>query len=294
MRIAAAGVNFIDIQQRTGKYKVPELPFTIGSEAAGTVSAIGSGVSGLSVGDRVAYTMVAGTYAEYARAPADRLVKLPDGLDFQTGAAVMLQGTTAHYLTHSTFPIKPGHVVLVHAAAGGVGQLITQLADKLGAKVYATVGSDAKAALAREAGASHVINYTTQDFEAEVKRLTGGRGVDVVYDSVGKDTFEKSLNCLRPRGCLALFGFSSGPVPLFDPATLGAKGSLFLTRPGLAHYIATREELVMRTTDLFRWIVEGALTLRIDRVLPLAEAARAHEELESRRTTGKVLLTPES
>jgi NADPH:quinone reductase len=294
VKIAAAGVNFIDIQQRNGKYKVPQLPFTIGSEAAGTISAVGSGVSDLRVGDRVAYTMVAGTYAEYARAPADRLVKLPDGLDFQTGAAVMLQGTTAHYLTHSTFPIRPGHVVLVHAAAGGVGQLITQLADKLGAKVYATVGSDAKAALAREAGASQVINYSTQDFEAEVKRLTGGRGVDVVYDSVGKDTFEKSLNCLRPRGCLALFGFSSGPVPLFDPATLGAKGSLFLTRPGLAHYIATREELVMRTTDLFRWIVEGALTLRIDRVLPLAEAATAHQELEARRTTGKVLLMPES
>ncbi|MGH9148706.1 MAG: quinone oxidoreductase family protein, partial [Vicinamibacterales bacterium] len=280
------------IQQRKGKYKIPEFPFTLGSEAAGTVSAIGSGVSDLRVGDRVAYTMITGTYAEYARAPADRLVKLPDGLDFQTGAAVMLQGTTAHYLTLSTFPIKPGHTVLVHAAAGGVGQLITQLADKLGAKVYATVGSDAKAALAREAGASQVINYSTEDFEAEIKRLTDGRGVDVVYDSVGKDTFEKSLNCLRPRGCLALFGFSSGPVPLFDPATLGAKGSLFLTRPGLAHYIATREELVMRTTDLFRWLVEGALKLRIDRVFPLADAARAHVELESRRTTGKLLLTP--
>ncbi|HEY7446853.1 MAG TPA: quinone oxidoreductase [Vicinamibacterales bacterium] len=294
VQIAAAGVNFIDVQHRIGKYKVPQLPFTIGSEAAGTVSAIGPGVSDVRVGDRVAYTMVPGTYAEYARVPADRLVKLPDAVDFHAGAAVMLQGTTAHYLTHSTFPIKPGHSALVHAGAGGVGQLIIQLADKLGAKVYATVGSDAKARLAREAGASEVINYSTQDFEAEIKRLTGGRGVDVVYDSVGKDTFEKSLNCLRPRGCLALFGFSSGPVALFDPATLGTKGSLFLTRPGLAHYIATREELVMRTTDLFRWLVEGALKLRIDRVLPLAEAATAHRELEARRTTGKVLLTPGS
>jgi NADPH2:quinone reductase len=292
VKIAAAGVNFIDIQQRMGKYRVPQLPYTIGSEGAGTVAAIGPGVTDVRVGDRVAYTMVPGTYAEFALAPADRLVKLPDGLDFQTGAAVMLQGTTAHYLTHSTFPIKPGHAALVHAGAGGVGQLITQLADKLGARVYATVGSDAKAALAREAGASQVINYSTQDFEAEIKRLTNGRGVDVVYDSVGKDTFEKSLNCLRPRGCLVLFGFSSGPVPLFDPATLGAKGSLFLTRPGLAHYIATREELVMRTTDLFRWLAEGALKLRIDRVFPLADAARAHVELESRRTTGKLLLTP--
>ncbi len=292
VKIAAAGVNFIDIQQRIGKYRVPQLPYTIGSEGAGTVAAIGPGVTDVRVGDRVVYTMVPGTYAEFALAPADRLVKLPDGLDFQTGAAVMLQGTTAHYLTHSTFPIKPGHAALVHAGAGGVGQLITQLADKLGARVYATVGSDAKAALAREAGASHVINYSTEDFEAEIKRLTNGRGVDVVYDSVGKDTFEKSLNCLRPRGCLALFGFSSGPVPLFDPATLGAKGSLFLTRPGLAHYIATREELVMRTTDLFRWLVEGALKLRIDRVLPLADAAKAHQELEARRTAGKILLTP--
>lgn len=292
VKIAAAGVNFIDIQQRMGKYRVPQLPYTIGSEGAGTVAAIGPGVTDVRVGDRVAYTMVPGTYAEFALAPADRLVRLPDGLDFQTGAAVMLQGTTAHYLTHSTFPIKPGHAALVHAGAGGVGQLITQLADKLGARVYATVGSDAKAALAREAGASQVINYSTQDFEAEIKRLTNGRGVDVVYDSVGKDTFEKSLNCLRPRGCLVLFGFSSGPVPLFDPATLGAKGSLFLTRPGLAHYIATREELVMRTTDLFRWLAEGALKLHIDRVFSLADAARAHVELESRRTTGKLLLTP--
>lgn len=291
VKIAAAGVNFIDIQQRIGKYRVPQLPYTIGSEGAGTVSAIGAGVTELRVGDRVAYTMVPGTYAEFALAPADRLVKLPEALDFHAGAAAMLQGTTAHYLTHSTFPIKPGHTALVHAAAGGVGQLITQLADKLGARVYATVGSDAKAAVAREAGASQVINYSTQDFEAEIKRLTNGRGVDVVYDSVGKDTFEKSLNCLRPRGCLALFGFSSGPVPLFDPATLGTKGSLFLTRPGLAHYIATREELVMRTTDLFRWIAEGALKLRIDRVLPLADAAKAHQELEARRTTGKILLT---
>jgi NADPH2:quinone reductase len=292
VRIAAVGVNFIDIQQRAGKYKVAGFPFTIGSEASGTVSAVGSGVSDVRVGDRVAYTMVPGTYAEYARTPADRLVKLPDSLDFRSAAAVMLQGTTAHYLTHSTFALKPGHIAVVHAGAGGVGQLIIQVARKLGATVYATVGSEAKASLAREAGASDVINYSTQDFEVEIKRLTAGRGVDVVYDSVGKETFEKSLNSLRPRGCLALFGFSSGPVPLFDPATLGAKGSLFLTRPGLNHYIATREELLMRTTDLFSWVADGSLKLRIDRVLPLAEAAKAHQELEARRTTGKVLLIP--
>jgi NADPH2:quinone reductase len=211
---------------------------------------------------------------------------------FESAAAVMLQGTTAHYLTHSTFPIKPGDTALVHAAAGGAGQLVTQIARLRGATVYGTVGSPGKAALAREAGAAATIDYTRQDFEAEIKRLTNGRGVDVVYDSVGKDTFEKSLNCLRPRGMLALFGFSSGPVAPFDPAVLGAKGSLFLTRPGLNQYIATREELVQRTSDLFAWLALGALRPRIDRVLPLAEVANAHRELEARRTAGKILLLP--
>jgi NADPH2:quinone reductase len=204
----------------------------------------------------------------------------------------MLQGTTAHYLTHSTFPIKPGDTALVHAAAGGAGQLVTQIARLRGATVYGTVGGEAKAAIAREAGAAATIDYTRQDFEAEIKKLTNGRGVDVVYDSVGKDTFDKSLNCLRPRGMLALFGFSSGPVAPFDPAVLGAKGSLFLTRPGLNQYIATREELVQRTNDLFAWLAVGALRPRIDRVLPLADAATAHRELEARRTAGKILLVP--
>jgi NADPH2:quinone reductase len=217
-------------------------------------------------------------------------VSLPPHVDFRSGAAVMLQGTTAHYLTHSTFPLKPGDAALVHAGAGGVGQLIIQVARKRGARVFATAGSDAKAQLAREAGAEHVIIYTRQDFEAEIKRLTDGRGVDVVYDSVGKDTFDRSLNCLRPRGVLALFGFSSGPVAPFDPAVLGAKGSLFLTRPGLNQYIATRDELVSRTSDLFTWLKSGELRLRMDTDFPLAEAAKAHTELEARRTTGKLLL----
>jgi NADPH2:quinone reductase len=292
VKIAAAGVNFMDVQQREGRYPPPGFPFTLGSEAAGTVTAVGPDVREVAVGDRVAYAMILGAYAEYAIVPAQRLVKVPDGVSLDAAAAVMLQGLTAHYLTHSTFPIKPGDTALVHAAAGGVGQLITQVARLRGAIVYGTVGSEAKAALAREAGAAEVIDYTREDFEAEIKRLTGGRGVDVVYDSVGKDTFEKSLGCLQPRGYLALFGFSSGPVAPFDPAVLGAKGSLFLTRPGLNQYIATREELLGRARDLFEWLRSGALKLRIDRVLPLSEAAAAHREIEARRTAGKVLLTP--
>jgi len=259
-------------------------------EAAGTVAEVGAGVTGLAPGDRVAYTMILGTYAEYQAVPAARVVTLPPHVDFRSGAAVMLQGTTAHYLTHATYPLNPGDTALVHAGAGGVGQLIIQVARKRGARVLATAGTDAKAELAREAGAEHVIIYTRQDFEAEVKRLTAGRGVDVVYDSVGKDTFDRSLNCLRPRGVLALFGFSSGPVAPFDPAVLGAKGSLFLTRPGLNQYIATREELVTRTSDLFAWLKSGELRLRMDTDFPLAEAAKAHTELEARRTTGKLLL----
>ena len=292
IQIAAAGINFIDIQQRAGRYKAPALPFTLGSEAAGTVTAVGAGVTEVAVGDRVAYAMVLGSYAEYAAVPARRLVKVPNGIELTTAAAVMLQGLTAHYLTHSTYALKPGDTALVHAAAGGVGQLITQVARICGASVYGTVGSAAKAELARAAGAAPTIDYRTQDFEAEIKKLTNGRGVDVVYDSVGRDTFEKSLNCLKPRGLLALFGFSSGSVAPFDPAVLGAKGSLFLTRPGLNQYIATREELVGRAADLFAWLAAGTLKVTVDSVLPLAEAARAHEALEARRTAGKLLLVP--
>jgi NADPH2:quinone reductase len=236
--------------------------------------------------------MVLGAYADYALVPAKRLVKVPDEIDLETAAAVMLQGLTAHYLTHSTYALKPGDTALVHAAAGGAGQLITQVARLRGATVYGTVGGEAKAKIARAAGAAATIDYRTQDFEAEVKRLTNGRGVDVVYDSVGKDTFDKSLNCLRPRGMLALFGFSSGPVAPFDPAVLGAKGSLFLTRPGLNQYIATREELMSRAAALFQWLAAGTLKVTIERVRPLAEAAEAHAALEARATAGKLLLVP--
>jgi NADPH2:quinone reductase len=292
VKIAAAGVNYIDVQHRTGRYPMVTLPFTVGSEAAGTVEEVGTGVTEVAAGDRVAYAMVTGAYAEYAVVPARRLVKLPEHVTFEAAAAVMLQGLTAHYLTHSTFPLRPGQIALVHAAAGGAGLLITQIARKLGATVLGTVGSAAKAELARAAGAHETIDYTKQDFVAEVKRLTSGRGVDVVYDSVGKTTFDGSLDCLRPRGYLVLFGFSSGPVAPFDPALLGTKGSLFLTRPGLNQYIATREELLGRAADLFDWLGSGELRLRIDRRLPLAEAAVAHRELEARRTAGKVLLIP--
>jgi NADPH2:quinone reductase len=294
VKIAAAGVNFIDVQHRAGRYKPPALPFTLGSEAAGTVTAVGAGVSEVAVGDRVAYAMVLGSYAERAIVPARKLVKVPSAVDLKTAAAVMLQGLTAHYLTHSTFALKQGDTALVHAAAGGAGQLITQVARLRGATVYGTVGGAAKAEIARAAGAASTIDYRTQDFAAEIKRLTNGRGVDVVYDSVGKDTFDKSLDCLRPRGMLALFGFSSGPVAPFDPAVLGAKGSLFLTRPGLNQYIATREELVARANDLFAWLAAGKLKITIDREWPLAEAARAHEALEGRRSAGKLLLVPGS
>jgi NADPH2:quinone reductase len=236
--------------------------------------------------------MVLGAYAERAIVPAQRLVKVPDAVDLKMAAGVMLQGLTAHYLTHSTFALKPGDTALVHAAAGGAGQLITRVARLRGATVYGTVGSEAKAAIARAAGAAATIDYRTQDFAAEVKKLTNGRGVDVVYDSVGKDTFEKSLDCLRPRGMLALFGFSSGPVAPFDPAVLGAKGSLFLTRPGLNQYIATRDELVARADDLFAWLATGKIEVTIDREWPLEDAARAHEALEGRSTAGKLLLVP--
>ena len=289
VKVAAAGVNYLDVQYRTGRVKAP-MPFIIGSEGAGVVTTVGSAVTSVKAGDRVAWAMVLGSYAEYAIVPADRLVPVPEQVSLEDAAAAMLQGMTAHYLTHSTFPLSPGHTALVHAAAGGVGALITQVARLCGARVIATAGTDAKAEIARAAGAEHVIVYTRDDFETEVKRLTDGRGVDVVYDSVGRSTFDQSLNCLRPRGYLALFGFSSGPVAPFDPAVLGIKGSLFLTRPGLNQYIASREELLTRATAVLGWLAAGTLRLRVDRVLPLGDAAKAHEALEARRTAGKVLL----
>ncbi len=291
VKVEAAGVNFIDIYFRTGLYKAA-LPFTPGMEASGTVTAVGPGVTEVQAGDRVAYAMNPGAYAAYALAPVWKLVKLPAGVDAKQGAAIMLQGMTAHYLAYSTFPLKPGHTALVHAGAGGVGLLLTQIARNIGATVITTVGSDAKADLSREAGASDVIVYAKQDFEKDVKQLTGGKGVDVVYDSVGATTFDKSLNCLKPRGYMVLFGQSSGPVPPLDPALLAGKGSLFLTRPSLANYAANRDELAWRAGDLFQWVASGKLKLRIDRTFPLADAAKAHEALESRKTSGKVLLIP--
>ncbi|HLH20682.1 MAG TPA: quinone oxidoreductase [Bryobacteraceae bacterium] len=293
VRIAASGVNFIDVYFRTGLYK-SDLPIALGSEAAGTVEAVGPGVSEVSPGDRVAYAMARGSYAEYAVVPAARLVRIPDTVGFETAGAAMLQGMTAHYLTHSTWPLQKGETCLVHAAAGGTGGLIVQMARLREARVIGTVGSEEKARIARECGADEVIRYDEQDFEAEVRRLTGGRGVDVVYDSVGRTTFEKSLGSLRPRGMLVLFGQSSGPVPPFDPTVLNGRGSLFLTRPSLAHYVQTREELLWRATDVLNQVASGALRLRIDRKYPLAEAAAAHRELESRRTSGKLLLTVQS
>jgi NADPH2:quinone reductase len=291
VKIAASGVNFIDVYFRAGLYKV-ELPATLGSEAAGTVESVGAGVTEFAPGDRVAYAMARGSYAEYAVVPAAQLVKIPAAIDFQTAAAAMLQGMTAHYLTHSTFALKSGDTCLVHAAAGGAGLLLVQMARRIGARVFGTVSTEAKAQLARQAGADEIIFYTQQDFEAEVRRLTGGRGVDVVYDSVGATTFAKSLGCLRPRGMLALFGQSSGPVAPFDPNILNAKGSLFLTRPSLAHHLATREELLWRAGDVLGWIASGELRIRVDRVYPLAEAAEAHRALEGRHTAGKLLLIP--
>ena len=291
VKIEAAGVNFIDIYQRTGHYKVP-LPVTLGQEAAGTVSAVGPGVAEPKVGERVAYASLLGAYAEYAVVPADRVVVLPDGVSTQQGAAVMLQGMTAHYLATSTYALKSGDMCLVHAAAGGVGLLLCQIAKLRGARVLGTVSTREKAALARGAGADDVILYTEQDFETEVKRLTNGAGLQVIYDSVGKTTFEKGLGCLAPRGMMVLYGQSSGPVGPFDPQVLSQKGSLFLTRPTLAHYIATRAELLARSGELLGWIKSGQLTVRIERELPLAQAAEAHRLLEGRKTTGKVLLIP--
>jgi len=292
VKIAASGVNFIDVYLRTGLYK-SELPFIPGMEAAGTVESVGPGVSAVAPGDHVAYAMVRGSYAEYALVPAEQLVKIPDGLDLKKAAAAMLQGMTAHYLVYSTFALKPGDACLVHAAAGGVGLLLVQMARRIGARVFGTVSTEDKARLAKDVGADEVILYMRQDFETEVKRLTSGRGVDVVYDSVGATTFAKSLNCLRPRGLLALFGQSSGPVPPFDPNILNGKGSLFLTRPTLAHYCLTRDELVWRSGDVLAWASSGELKIRVDGVYPLADAGRAHRDLESRKTAGKLLLVPE-
>ena len=291
VKIAAIGVNYIDVYHRTGLYKLPT-PFIPGSEAAGTVEALGEGVTDVAIGERVAYAMVPGAYAEYAAAPAGKLVKIPDGVDFATAAAALLQGMTAHYLVTSTYQLKAGDAALVHAAAGGVGLLLIQMAKQIGARVFGTVSTDEKATLAREAGADHVILYTKEDFEAEVKRLTDGHGLQVVYDSVGKDTFLKSLRSLAPRGMLALFGQSSGPVPAFDPGLLAQGGSLFLTRPSLFHYTLTREELMWRAGDVFNWIRSGQLKIRIHGTFPLREAAEAHRQLEGRKTTGKVLLAP--
>lgn len=291
VRVAASGVNFIDVYLRTGLYKA-DLPFIPGMEASGVVEAVGSEVTEVAPGDRVAYAMQRGSYAEFATVASWQLVKIPDGVDDPSAAAAMLQGMTAHYLCHSSFPLKQGDTALVHAAAGGVGALLIQMAKKLGARVFGTVSTQEKAKLARQAGADEVILYTEQDFEAEVKRLTGGRGCDVVYDSVGKSTFDKSLNSLRPRGMLVLFGQSSGAVPPFDPGILNGKGSLFLTRPSLAHHCLTRDELLWRAGDVLNAIRAGDLRLRIDRTYPLAEAARAHTDLESRGTAGKLLLLP--
>jgi NADPH2:quinone reductase len=291
LRIEAIGVNFIEIYFRKGVYK-SALPLIPGSEAAGTVEELGPGVTGFAAGDAVVSCAVIGSYAEYALVPAAQLVKIPQGVTMEQAAAAMLQGMTAHYLAFSTYPLKAGNTALVHAGAGGVGLLLTQIATAQGARVITTVSTPAKAELSREAGASDVILYTKKDFEAEVKRLTGGKGVDVVYDSVGKTTFEGSLNSLRPRGLLALFGASSGPVPPFDLVQLNSKGSLFITRPTLWHYIATRAELEWRSSEVLNWVAKGDLKLRTEFTYPLAEAAKAQIDLEERKTTGKILLVP--
>jgi NADPH2:quinone reductase len=293
VQIEASGLNFIDVYHRTGFYKLPAPPpFIPGQEAAGTVIAVGEGVHDVAPGDRVAYCGIIGAYAEKAAVPAARLVKVPEGVSTRQAAAVMLQGMTAHYLATSTCPLEPGDACVVHAAAGGVGLLLCQIAKLRGARVFATVSTDEKAALARQAGADEVILYTRQDFAAEVKRLTGDRGVRVVYDSVGKTTFNQGLTCLAPRGLMALFGQSSGPVPPLDPGILAAHGSLFLTRPTLGHYIADRGDLTARAHDLFTWLAAGTLTVRIGADYPLRDAAAAHRALEGRQTTGKVLLHP--
>ena len=291
VKIAASGVNFIDVYFREGRYPAA-LPFVNGQEAAGTVTEVGAEVKSVKPGDRVAYTSVLGSYAEYAAVPADRLVRLPDAVKPEQAAAAMLQGMTAHYLLKSTYPLKEGETALIHAAAGGVGLLMVQMAKQIGARVIGTAGTAEKSRLAHDAGADEVINYREQDFEAETKRLTGGKGVDVVYDGVGQSTFDKDLNVLRPRGYLVLFGASSGPVAPIDPIKLLQKGSLFLTRPSLAHYVASREELERRATDVLGLVASGKLKLRIEHVYKLQDAQQAHRDLEARKTTGKILLIP--
>ncbi len=292
VRLAASGVNFIDIYQRTGTYP-RDLPFTLGQEGAGEIEAVGEGVEEVSPGDYVAFANVMGAYAEYIVAPAERLVPFNVTLvEARLAAAVMLQGMTAHYLTHSTFPLEEGQTALVHAAAGGVGLLLCQLAKMRGATVIGTVGTEEKAELAKGAGADEVILYTEQDFVEETERITNGEGVDVVYDSVGKDTFDGSLDVLRPRGYMVLFGASSGPVPPLDPQILNQKGGLFLTRPALAQYTATREELLWRAQSLFSWIGQNNLDVRIGGTYELSDAEQAHRDLEGRKTTGKLILIP--
>jgi NADPH2:quinone reductase len=291
IKITASGVNFIDTYLREGRYPA-KLPYILGQEAAGEVAAVGSDVKDLRVGDRVTYTGIAGTYAEYAVAPVDRLVKVPSGLSDRDAAAVILQGMTAHYLLYDTFALKREQTALIHAAAGGVGLLLVQMAHQIGARVIATVSTEAKAELAREAGADEIIFYTQQDFEAETKRLTEGKGVDVVYDSVGKTTFEKGLNVLRPRGMMVLFGGSSGAVPPFDLIELSSKGSLYVTRPTLGHYTLTRSELESRAGAVLGMVASGKLKLRVEHVYPLSEAAQAHRDIQGRKTTGKLLLIP--
>ncbi|HTK90864.1 MAG TPA: quinone oxidoreductase [Verrucomicrobiae bacterium] len=291
VKLEAAGLNYIDVYFRTGMYKAP-LPLTPGLEGAGTVTQVGDGVKDLKPGDRVAYTGIPGSYAQMNVCPADRLVKLPDKLSFRDGAAAMLQGMTAHYLTRSTYALKSGDTCLVHAAAGGMGLLLTQMGKMFGATVIGTVSTDEKAALAKQAGADHVILYSKQDFVAEVKRITGNRGVDVIYDGVGATTFEKGLTCIRPRGVMALYGAASGPVGPLDLQLLNANGSLFVTRPSLNHHIASREELVQRSGDVLGWIRDGKLKLRVETTFPLDKAGEAHRALEGRKTTGKVLLIP--
>jgi NADPH2:quinone reductase len=291
VEVRAAGVNYIDTYHRTGLYPA-DPPFVPGMEGAGVVSAIGPGVTEVAVGDRVAWAMTRGSYAQYAIVPAWRLIRLPEQVSFDLAAAAMLQGMTAHYLTHSTYPLQPGDTALVHAAAGGTGLLVVQMAKMRGARVIGTTSTPEKAALARQFGCDEVILYTEEDFAAAVKRLTGGRGVDVVYDSVGAATFDKSLDSLRPRGMMVSFGNASGPVPPFSPLVLSQKGSLFLTRPTLAHYAATREEMLARGRDVLDWAASGRLKVQIHRIYPLAEAAQAHRDLEGRKTTGKLLLRP--
>jgi NADPH:quinone reductase len=289
VQVAAAGVNFVDIYRRSGVYPQP-VPYVPGSEGAGTVLAVGEGVTGFSAGDRVAWAEGPGSYAEQVTVDARQAVPVPDGVDLKVAAAVMLQGLTAHYLCHSTYPVTEGTVAVVHAAAGGVGLLLTQMIKSLGGTVIATTSSTEKAALARQAGADFLATYA--DFPGVVREETSGRGADVVFDGVGKDTFDASLSALRPRGMLVLFGGSSGQVPPFNPQRLNSGGSLFLTRPTLAHYVADRAELLWRSGDLLRWIAKGELNVRIGTEYPLTDAPRAHEDLAGRRTTGKLILVP--